>query len=617
MRPECISFAGNDRYSAIWYDDQIGEWHSFHGMTSDSYQRKFDEMRARGFMPIRVNAGGAGNDTRFAAVFARDDQKPARQWTVHGPSAAGLAAFDDVVRDFMEANGVRAGQLAVVRRGKLVYARAFTHAEPGYPITDLNTVFRVASVSKTVTATAAHALIEHGHLALEDRMQDILHLRTPSGGAPSDPNFAKIRVWHLLSHSSGFENNVDATPSPRTVADLFTPALALPITRQQYAQFGPTRPVANPGTHVQYNSYAYFLLGQVIAAKADMKYEDFVNTTIWVALGVSRAAVAPSLVGNALPHEAWYQPAKPGLGTSVMTADQPLVSVQYGTQYTEIGAAMGGWALAAADYARLWASFDIGAHNPVVSPQTVGTMWSTPAGIDRADALRGWWREDAGAGVTAIGHNGGLQGTAAAVWRRSDGVSVAVIFNRDINNLDFPNGALFGTPMNAAISAVTSWPTNDLFPHAGLTSICDDGWRRCSRCQVLFRVGGKSPASCPAGPGGHSETGSAHYTLVHDLPAARGQWGWRRCRQCESLWFADGGATGACTADPHGQHRAGEISYVLAHDQPATSPGQSDWHWCSRCQSLWRAGSGTSGACAGGPGGHVSAGSSNYLLLTF
>jgi CubicO group peptidase (beta-lactamase class C family) len=461
MRPECVSVAHGDRYAAIWYDDLIGDWFSFNGMTASGYQKKFDEMKSQGFMPIRVQAGGVWNDPRFAAVFARDDQRPSRQWTVRGPSASSLAAFDDVVKNFMEVNGVRAGQLAVVRHGKLVYARAFTHAEPAYPITELSTVFRVASVSKTITATAPLALIEREQLSLDDRMQDILSLKTPSGGVPSDPDFTKTRVWHLPSHSSGLDDNVDNAPSPKVVADAF--GMPLPVTRDQYARFAATLTVTNPGPHVSYNSLGFFLLGQILAGRTGGTYDSYVNANIWAPLGVTRAKVAPLLVQDRLPTEAWYQPSMPGLGKSVMSADEPFVPVQYGTQYTEIGAAMGGWALGAADYAKLWASFDIGAHNPVMSPQTVQTMWTNPPGTDRADALCGWWLGPAGVDVTAIGHNGGFQGTGAAIWRRSDGVSVVAIFNRDLD-LDFSDGAPFGTQMNAAISGVTEWPTQDLSP---------------------------------------------------------------------------------------------------------------------------------------------------------
>ena len=615
MRPECVSVAGGDRYSSIWYDDLIGDWFAFYDMTSDGYQQKFDEMNGQGFMPIRVQAGGAWNDPRFAAVFARDDVRPTRQWTVSGPSSSELATFDDVVRSFMEANRVRSGQLAVVRHGKLIYLRAFTHAEPGYPVTEPSTVFRVASVSKTITATAALALIERGRLRLDERLENILNLNTPSGGGPTDPAFADILVWHLLSHCSGLQVNQYGSPNPATVAEAFgTP---LPITRDQYASFAATQPVTSPGTIVWYSGLGFFLLGQVIAQRAvNISYDTHVTASVWTPLGITRAKVAPSLVEDRLPGEAWYQPSVPGLGQSVMSHDRPLVPLQYGTQYTEIGAAMGGWALAAADYARLWASFDIGAHNPVMSPETVQTMWTSPPGIHRPDALRGWWLNDAGGGITAIGHNGGFEGTAAAVWRRSDGVSVVAIFNRDLD-LDFPNGAPFGTEMNAAIGAITDWPTHDLFPYADLKTICDDGWRQCNRCQVLFRTGGQGSLSCPAGHGGHSDTGSPHYTLVHDLPAARGQWGWRRCALCQALWFAAGGAAGACPANPGGSHQKVRPDYVLAHDEPFTSPGQQGWRLCVRCQSLWWPHSGTAGVCAAGHGHSVASGSATYLLLMF
>lgn len=344
-------------------------------------------------------------------------------------------------------------------------------------------------------------------------------------------------------------------------------------------------------------------------------------------MGISRVAVARALLQDALPNEVWYQPAVPGVDRSVMSPAEPWVPRQYGGWDTALGAAMGGWAFAAADYARLWASFDLGVHSPVMRPETAKIMWTNPWGYDggtsqKSQVLRGWWRhrwQDAGGvPVTAIGHNGSFAGTAAVTWRRSDGISVVALFNRDVS-LDFMGWSPFGSAMNAAIDQVHDhWPSHDLFPSVGLSSMCDDGWRRCQRCQTLHRLGGKAIDACPAGPPGHLDGGQATYTLVHNLPAARGHFGFRRCTKCQSLVHSTGSTAGRCAAGPGAQHDPAVGEYVLAKNEPATSPGQRGWRLCSRCQCVWYSDGSSRGVCpSSGAVGHTGQNGDDYLLLMY
>ena len=48
------SDTGIARHAAIWHKDLPGEWHARHGLDADGYQRAFDELNQRGFMPVQV-----------------------------------------------------------------------------------------------------------------------------------------------------------------------------------------------------------------------------------------------------------------------------------------------------------------------------------------------------------------------------------------------------------------------------------------------------------------------------------------------------------------------------------------------------------------------------------
>ena len=75
----------------------------------------------------------------------------------------------------MQRHQVRAGALAIGRAGRLVFARGYTFAEPGYPVTEPHSLFRVASCSKVLTATAVHRELARGRgLDLASRLTDEL-----------------------------------------------------------------------------------------------------------------------------------------------------------------------------------------------------------------------------------------------------------------------------------------------------------------------------------------------------------------------------------------------------------------------------------------------------------
>jgi Polyglycine hydrolase-like, structural repeat len=134
-RPAYVALSDDHIYCSVFKDDVVGAWVARHGMTSADYQREFDKQNAAGFYPICVQGGGTGGNTRYAAIFARQDIPLSREWTVTGTAVPALAGFDDAMQTFMQANGVRAAQLAIAKNGVTKFSRAYTWAEAGYRTT--------------------------------------------------------------------------------------------------------------------------------------------------------------------------------------------------------------------------------------------------------------------------------------------------------------------------------------------------------------------------------------------------------------------------------------------------------------------------------------------------
>ena len=112
---------------------------------------------------------------------------------LHGSPVAGFEAFDELLRIFSEQHAVPGAALAVGRAGVLLYARSigFAHVEDKIPV-EPHSLFRIASISKPITAVAILQQVERGQLTLDSRVWELLKL-----DEPSDPRW-KVS-WSFVS----------------------------------------------------------------------------------------------------------------------------------------------------------------------------------------------------------------------------------------------------------------------------------------------------------------------------------------------------------------------------------------------------------------------------------
>jgi CubicO group peptidase (beta-lactamase class C family) len=474
VRPDLVTFAEAQRYLAIWHDNSIGPWKAYHGLTSKQYQDTVDELVPLGFFPFRVEGAGKGNAVRYAAIFARTDLPAPRFWQATGQAQAALLGFDGYMQQLMQANGIRAGALAVARDGKLAYARGFTWAEAGYPVTQPASLFRIASCAKPLTGIATMQIEEAFDLALTDTMQGFLGVEPPGGGAPVDSRWATVTVDDLLVHAGGWDRSLDGNMDPmfndvNTVAAF---SADLPATTGQIASFMAGQSLDfTPGTQSQYSNFGYSLLGRIIEQRTGLGYTEAVQAGVFAPLGVTRPDLGGSLVSQKVPGEVRYHPATPALRRSVLSPDRPWVPRQYGSWNQENLDSHGGWIAAAPDLAKVLASFDLGDDNPIMSETTATTMWSGPL-AGAPNTLRGWFRttlpDAAGANVEAYVHNGWVPGASCLVLRRSDGLSFVLLLNGDVPGALQTNP--HGQALNAIANGIGSWPRPDLFPTVGIPS---------------------------------------------------------------------------------------------------------------------------------------------------
>jgi CubicO group peptidase (beta-lactamase class C family) len=477
-RPALVATTGG-RFASLFVHNDIGPWVARHGMTAAAYQTEFNTWTAKGYFPLTVQGGGSGIDTRYTALFAKQEEAVPQSFTPVGLTTN--AAIDNVILAAMRDSPVFNASLAIVHGKKLVYARAYSYGEPDWPVCQPTSRFRIASVSKFVTALAIYQLIGEGKLALTDKLQDILQLKTPAGGAPKDARFKDVTVKHLLEHTSAIDAN--SFRSDGAILGAFKTAQPagswhLPVTAEQCDAYVASLSMTGaPGTAMSYNNCGYYLLGRVVAKKRNRArpidaFQDF----LFDPLSIHRIRRATSLIAATPADEARYRSQDIPVYPSVMSDAQPLVPLGYGTEHFERQEGGGGLSAAATDLGRLVAIMQSGDDNPAMKRSTLESMMNNAVATlkdwnGKTTDLRaghGWDGAAALGNHRFYGQKGGSLNTTGNVLEFNGDWGFAMCWGGK------PDAAAGWYPdypavMNVAKATLAGAP--DLFPQYGMPSL--------------------------------------------------------------------------------------------------------------------------------------------------
>jgi len=466
-RPAFVTLSDYGRYLSIFTDDSLGPLAAFHGLTWSDLAGAVERYKQLGFIPISLQGGGSGSDIRYAVVFAEQVQPLARQFTVTAPVY--LPAIDDAAQGILETSKIRGMSVAVVDGTRLVYAGGYTLAEPGYPVILPTTMFRLASVSKTVTAIAIQQLIENGTIRLTDTLQGILQLLPPPGRS-IDAGFAALTFQEILEFHSGLAGG---NPADSDVQAAF--GIGLPVSGWEVASVVASNPLADPTKAMAYSNLGYFLLGLVVSKAQQLPFIDAIRQTIFDPLGIKRIRLCSPLLDTTYHDEARYhrlalflppdgeQRVGLWLGKSVMTNDQPMVPGLYGDRNLWNEDASGGLSITAVDFAKLLATLNVVKSNPILSRNSLSSMLQLAT--DNFNAHAAAAHRFAGYGFDSVGKDskgrftgfksGYLLSSQNGLWFTLDGTSL--ILNLNGTNVDC-------SPIQNAVFAIDWSKTPDLFP---------------------------------------------------------------------------------------------------------------------------------------------------------
>ncbi|MBI1903791.1 MAG: beta-lactamase family protein [Planctomycetia bacterium] len=444
-------------------------------------------MTARPTFPIVVLA------LAVAATSIRAQERKVDEIPVTGRADEALAVFDDTMLAVLRERKVPGAALAVVKDGRLVLARGYGFVDPDAAADDKrqpvqpDSLFRIASLSKPLTAVAVLQLVERGQLSLDTHIWDVLKLsdcQPAAGGSAEssgnggsgqssavDPRWRDVTIAQLLRHTGGFDRGASFDPMfrSREIAGQF--GFLPPAEPRDVIRYMTFRPLDfEPGARYAYSNFGYCLLGRAIETVSGTSYEAYVQQRVLAPLSVRRMKIGQSLPEGRADGEVRYS-SQEGKGPAVVGEIGQEVPHPYGAWYLEAMDSHGGWIASAVDLARFVASFT---DEPkcLLSKGTCAAMVERPngpAGHDGEGKPKdtyyglGWFVRTDGDGRATIWHTGSLPGTATLMLRRHDNVAFVVLFNARSG----PDGEHLGRAMdpklNAAAEAVKEWPAGDLF----------------------------------------------------------------------------------------------------------------------------------------------------------
>jgi CubicO group peptidase (beta-lactamase class C family) len=368
---------------------------------------------------------------------------------------------DKIINSFIRKWSIVGASVAISKDGKLSFARGYGYADT-VSMTEIQPYnkFRIASISKLVTAVGIMKLHEEGRLSLNQKVfgPDGI-LNDPYYNEPKDPRVYDITVGHLLSHESGW--------TPRYGDQMFMPVLIAekmgvkpPVDTKTILRFALDKRLHyTPGAGRSYSNLGYSILGLIIEKVTGMSYEEYCRKSILEPLGIYDMMIAGNLPSEKAPFEVtYYEPTDVVLKPSIYGTGE-LVPPSYGGNDIRALGGAGAWIATAPDLMRLMLAIDGFKTRPdLLSDESIMFMTDNDNGFApvgwKTTVFDGtWWR------------TGSFPGTAGMMKRQSDGISWVILFNSSAWN--GPEiYSYINSMMSRVLARIDTWPDYDLFDYS-------------------------------------------------------------------------------------------------------------------------------------------------------
>jgi CubicO group peptidase (beta-lactamase class C family) len=400
------------------------------------------------------------------ALRARTAWAASRSWRVTGRDIPELAAFDRTLEDFMRLRNIKSGSLAVTCNGRLVLARGYSWDDAPDMEVQPTSLFRIASLSKPLTAAAIMQLAQAGRLSLSAPITSLVEMR-PSSGRSRESRLDQISILQLLQHLGGWDRDRSFDPMFYDSTIRRTLGIGLPIRIDDVITYMAGQALDSaPGSGYHYSNFGYALLGKAIERVTGSGYEQWMKDAVLSPLGIRRMRIGRSLLPDRAPGEVRYETIYNA--PTVLNGSGATVPYPYGGFNQENMAAHGAWLASAVDLARFATAFDRPGESPMLNAASIERTFAEPSIGQFSGGYYygcGWLVRPVSGGRRNTWHTGSLPGTWAYLVRRFDGVNYAALFNQRDDPSD-PRATTYGDIDGAlynTASGIRAWPTHDLF----------------------------------------------------------------------------------------------------------------------------------------------------------
>lgn len=244
-------------------------------MSTSTFVRRFSGARAFAFLASVLAAQTPASVEQHIARIENEILPPVL--------VKGEAARTTRLADRMAALHVPGVSVAVIRGGKIEWARGFgVTSVGGSPVTP-DTLFQAASISKPVSAIAVLRLVQEGKLDLDADVNQ--YLKTWKVPAGSFTERKKVTLRELLTHTAGltvhgFAGYAAGTPLPTPVQIL---------NGEKPANSAPIRVDVEPGTIWRYSGGGYVVAQVLLEDVTGQSFARLMHDTVLAPMGMSRS----------------------------------------------------------------------------------------------------------------------------------------------------------------------------------------------------------------------------------------------------------------------------------------------------------------------------------------
>jgi CubicO group peptidase (beta-lactamase class C family) len=190
------------------------------------------------------------------------------------------AFLDGLVPYQIEANDIAGATIAVVKDGKLFFAKGYGAADvkTKAPVTS-ETMFRIGSITKLFTWTAVMQQVEEGKLDLDADINLYLDFKIPQ-------KFGKpVTLRHLMTHRGGFQDAIKGLGAQNSGK----------VDLQTYVRENRPDQIFEPGTTPSYSNYGTALAGYLVERVSNMPFDTYLEERIYAPLGMLSTSIRQPL----------------------------------------------------------------------------------------------------------------------------------------------------------------------------------------------------------------------------------------------------------------------------------------------------------------------------------